>query len=266
VIKEHEFNYSVTYKIDGEVKTYEGGFKCRFDGYDGPEDPTLRRYVGVYTNNGNALDSFSFTIAKKDGVELSVTTALDAAYLMGDPDKYEYEAGNEDPYLEAIDAEGCAVEVSDLFDVEIISWEYPEPVENSFSFAGFSRLYAVSMLAMLLVAFLTIIACVIFVKKNPDVCCKPLDKLSAVANFMIGFFVLPFITIVIFFFPLTMDAESLIYQIYLCLPALTAFAIAASVALRRTGFTKSGLLVQFAFPVLFFAQIFVESLVYNLFS
>ena len=40
---------------------------------------------------------------------------------------------------------------------------------------------------------------------------------------------------------------------------------AASVALRRKGFTISGLLVQLACPVLFFAEIFVESIISNLF-
>ena len=266
VIKEHDFEYSVTYKLDGEVKTFEGVFKCSFNGYDGHDDPTVRNYVGEYTQNGIALHSHSFTVAKKDGVELSIVTALDAAYLMGDPDKYEYESGNEDPYLEAIDSEGYGVEVSDVFDAEIISWEYPEPVENSFKFVGFSILYAVSMFAMLLAGVLTIIACIIFVKRNNDVSYKVLDKLSIAVNFIIGFAVIPFITLIIWLFPLTMDAEALIYQIYLCIPAMTNFTIAASIALRRKGFTKSGLLVQLACPVLFFVQIFVGSLIYNLFS
>ena len=265
-IKEHEFDYSVTYRLDGEIKTYEGGFKCSFDGHDGHDDPTLREYVGVHTKNGNILNSISFTVAQKDGVELSIVADLDAAYLMGDPDKYEYVSGNEEPYLEAVDQEGYGVEVSDFFDAEIISWEYPEPIENSFEFVGFSRLYSVSMLVMLLVGVLTIIACVIFVKKNADVSYKPLDKLSVIANFVVGIVAISFITVVIFFFPLVMDSDSIIYQIYLCIPALTAFTIAASVTLRRKGFTKSGFFVQFVFPVLFFAEIIVESIIFNLFS
>ena len=264
-IKDHEFDYSVTYRLDGEIKTYEGGFKCSFDGHDGHDDPTLREYVGVHTKNGNVLDSISFTVAQKDGVELSIVVDLDAAFLMGDPDKYEYVSGNEDPYLEAVDQEGYGVEVSDLFDAEIISWEYPEPIENSFEFVGFSRLYAVSMLVMLLVGVLTIIACVIFVKKNAAASYKLLDKLSIAANLVVGLVVIPFITLVIFFLPLTMNAEALMYQIYLCVPALTAFSIAASVALRRKGFTKSGFFVQFVLPVLFFAEIVVESVIYNVF-
>jgi cytochrome bd-type quinol oxidase subunit 2 len=184
---------------------------------------------------------------------------------MGDPDKYEYVSGNDDPCLEATNAEGYPVEVSEVFDAEIISWEYPEPIENSFRFVGFTHLYAISMGAMLLVGFLTILACVIFVKRDPDVRYKVIDKLSIAANFLVCFAVIPFITIVIFLFPLVMDLDSMMYQIYLLVPVMTAFTVAASVALRRKGFTILGLLVQFACPALFFAEIIVESLIYNLF-
>ena len=127
-------------------------------------------------------------------------------------------------------------------------------------------MYAVSMLVMLLVAVLTIIACVVFVKKNADASYKLLDKLSLIANCIIGIVAIPFITVVIFFFPLVMESVSLMYQIYLCVPALTAFAIAASVSLRRKGFTMFGFFVQFVFPVLLFAEIIVESIIVNVFS
>ena len=264
-IKEHEFNYSVTYRIGSETKTYEGTFRCSFKGHDVHDDPTLRLYDGVHMNDETVQESIWFTVAQKEDVELLMAVGLDAAYLMGDPDKYEYVHGNDDPYFEAIDAEGYSVEVSENFDAEIISWEYPEPIENSFRFSGFSRLYVVSMLVMLSIAFLTVLACLIFVKKDPDVNYKALDKISIVANFLITFMAIPFLTIVIFFFPLTLDAGSLLYQMFLCVPALTAFTIAASIALRRKGFGKSGFFVQLVCPVLFFTTIFVESLIYNLF-
>ena len=264
-IKEHDFDYSVTYSIDGEVKTHKGSYQCSFIGHDGHDDPTLRLYDGVHKVDGNVSESSWFTVAKKDGAELSLIINMDPDYLMGDPDKYEYVSGNEAPCLEATDAEGYSIEISDVFDAEIISWEYPEPIENSFKFVGFSRLHAISMFSMLVIAILTIIACAIFVRKAEDVQYKLLEKFSVFANFIIGLMAIPFITIVIFFLPLVVDSGSLIYQIYLCIPALTAFTIAASVALRRKGFTRSGLFVQFVFPVLFFAEIVVESVVYNLF-
>ena len=266
MIKEHEFDYSVTYRLDGEVKIYEGSLKCSFSGYDGYDIPTARQYTGVHKMNGETLDSFYFTVAEKDGVELVIVTDFDAAYLMGDPDRYEYEPGNGEPYFEAFQEGDYPIEISDYFDAEIISWNNPEPIENSFKFVGFSRLYVISMLAMLVIGFLTIIVCVIFVKRDPDISYKVLDKISIALNFIIGLWVIPFITILVFTFPLVMNPEALIYQIYLCVPAFAAFTIAASVALRRKGFMKSGFVVQLVIPVLFFTQIFVQSLIDNLFS
>ena len=76
-----------------------------------------------------------------------------------------------------------AVKLANLFDAEIISWEYPEPIENSFKFVGISRLHAISMAAMLVIAFLTIIVCIIFVRKAKDLHYKALDAFSIAANF-----------------------------------------------------------------------------------
>ena len=67
-VTEHEFNYSVTYKLDGEVKTFEGSYVCRFDGEDNLVDPIYRYYEGEYTDYGLAVHSCSYTIAQKDGL------------------------------------------------------------------------------------------------------------------------------------------------------------------------------------------------------
>ena len=116
-IKEHEFDYSVTYSIDGEVKTHKGIYQCSFIGYDGHDDPTLRMYDGVHKIDGNVSESSWFTVAHKDGVELSLIINLDADYLMGDPDRYEYVSGNDDPQLEATDADGYSVEYEQSYSI-----------------------------------------------------------------------------------------------------------------------------------------------------
>ena len=264
-IKEHEFDYSVTYSVGGEEKTHKGIYRCSFIGHDGHDDPTVRVYDGVHNVDGNVSESSWFTVAIKDGVKLALIINLDADYLMGDPDKYEYVSGNDDPCFEATDAEGYPVDVSEVFGAEIISWEYPEPIENSFKFVGISRLHAISAAAMLVISILTVIACMAFVRKPKDLQYKPLDVFSIAANFIIAFMAIPFFTVYVFFLPIVMDSDSLMYQIYLCIPALTTFSIAASVALRRKGFAKSAFFVQFVFPVLFFVEIVVESVIYNLF-
>ena len=124
-VTEQDFNYSVTYKIDGETKTYNGVYTCRFTGFGGAGvDPLARYYNGVYTVDGESTESRSYAIAEKDGCVLEIITLFDDDYLMGD-NQEEYELL--DPCLEATDAEGYQYGEDELpaeFDAEIISWEY----------------------------------------------------------------------------------------------------------------------------------------------
>ena len=264
-VKEHEFEYSVTYKLNGEVKTLEGIYKCGFSEYDNSGFVIARSYYGNHIQKGHEAGPHSFMIAQKDGFELYLIIELDESYLMGDRDVYRYVSGNVDPYFEAYDSEGYGVDVSETFNAEIISWEYPEPIENSFEIVGFSGLYAGSMLAMLIVGILTVIACIIFVKRDKDVRYKILDVLSIVANFIIGLVAIPVIAFIVWLLQITMSNEELIYQVFLCVPAFTAFTIAASIALRRKGFRVIGSIVQLVGPALFAAFIFAESIIYYLF-
>lgn len=266
VIREHDFKYTVTYRLDGEVKTLEAVFTCKFNGYSASGDLTSREYIGQYSCNGDDSYSHFFTILEKDGAELSLATVLDPAYLMGDPPILDTESGNEDPYLCAEDADGNEIDASEVFGAEIISWEYPEPVENRFTFVGFSALHTGSMLVMLVIGLLTVIACLIFVKRDKAAPRNALNTLSAILNFGVCFVAIPFITVATSLFQLTVSVDAPLYQICLCIPALTAFTVAASIALRRNGFTKSGFFVQFVGPVLFFVPLVVESFINNLFS
>jgi hypothetical protein len=149
------------------------------------------------------------------------------------------------------------------FEAEIISWSYPEPIENSFVFSGFSILHVGSMLAMLAVGLLTVIACLVFVKKDKSATAGVFDILSIVANFANCFAVIPFITVCIAAFQLTMSTDGVLYQIFLCIPALTAFTVAAGVALRRRGFSKTGFFVQLAGPAIFLVPVVIESVIVN---
>lgn len=263
-VTEGDFHYSVTYKLNGETKTLEGIYKCRLNGYGEGDDPRDRYYTGEYIVDGQATPSHSYTIAQKDGAELYIVTVFNECYLMGDTKDVDYESFLEEPYLEAVDKEGHPYDEGNMpseFTAEIISWEYPEPIENTFVFRGFSLLHTGSMLVMLLAGLLTIIACVIFVKRDKTVPGTVLDKFSVVLNFVICFVAIPFMTIATALLQITMSGDALLYQIFLCVPALTAFTVAASVALRRNGFTKTGFFVQFAGPVLFFVPVIVASVI-----
>ena len=268
-IAEHDFKYSVTYKLNGETKTLEGVYKCLYEGFDQGGDPRDRYYTGEYTVDGQTTLSHTYTIAEKDGAELYIVTLFNDCYLMGDTKDMDYEPFLEEPYLEAVDKEGYPYDETNMpseFTAEIVSWDYPEPIENTFVFSGFSILHAGSMLAMLVVGLLTVVACMIFVKRDKTVPYKALDKLSILVNFAACFLAIPFFVICIAFMLATMGGEDIVTQILLCTPAITAFTVAASIALRRNGFTKTGFFIQFAGPVLFFVPAVLESIIVNFFG
>lgn len=265
-VTEHDFHFSVTYTLNGETKTLAGIYKCKFDGYSKGEDPRDRYYTGEYTIGGQTTPSHFYTIAQKDGAELSLVMPFNECYLMGDTKDMDYEPFLEEPCLEALDQEGYPYDETEIpseFTAQIVSWEYPEPIENTFVFSGFSILHVGSMLAMLLVGLLTVIACIIFVKRDKAVPYKVLDKISIFTNFAACFLAIPFMTICTVLLPLTMDSDMFLFQFYLCMPALTAFTVAASIALRRSGFTKTGFFIQFVGPVLFYVPIALESVMYS---
>ena len=256
-ITEHDFHYSVTYKLDGEVKTMDGIYRSRFTSTGKGTNPLERYYDGTYLHNPS--QHATYTIAEKDGLELCLITILSDKYLMDDAERGDF---NYDPYLAVMDDQG--VEYADeetlgKFDAELIDWQYPEPVDNSFKFVGFSHLHDSSMLAMLAVGILVMIACMIVVKRDKTIPYGALSKIGVVFNVLIMGLVLPFITVVVLFMQIYVSGDEFIYQMDLCIPALTAFTVAASIALRRKGFTKSGFFIQFIGPALFVLMVALES-------
>lgn len=251
VITEHDFPFTVTYRLDGDTKTLEGVYRCQFRSTGKGTDPLNRYYEGFHLLNPAEEHPAAYTIAQKDDLELCIIPLFSTRKLMGDSDGKDF---HYDPYLAVIDSEGYEYEDEEAlshFDAEIIDWVYPDPVDNSFRFVGFSGLHDISMFAMLAVGILTMFACMIFVKRDKTVPYKTLDKLSIVMNFIICFAAIPFMTFIAALMQITVSGDELAYQTLLCIPAFTAFTVTASIALRRIRFPKTGFFVQFAGPVLF---------------
>jgi hypothetical protein len=169
-ISNQDFEFSITYKLDGETKTINGVYSSRFTGFGANGvDPLCRYYEGTYKVEGEDDGDRCFTIAKKDGYELYIVALLNDYYLMGDKENESYDSYTEGPTLEAEDKNGNQygeTELPDIFNAEIVSFKYPEPIENTFNFIGFSGLYVVNEGVMVLVGILTLILCMIFVKKD----------------------------------------------------------------------------------------------------
>ena len=259
VITQQDFSYSATYKLEGETKTIEGTYSVRFKYTGEGIDPLERYYEGHHLNaNGG-----TYTIAEKDNLELCIVFIFTADYLMGDGDRgEEYSEAIQEPYLAAFDQEGyeyCDFETLEQFNAELLSWETPQPIENTFVFAGFSKLHAGSMMAMLLAGLLALVACMILVKKDQTVPYEGMDKLSAALNCIVGFVAIPFITLVAYLMGTYVSGDEIVYQLTLCIPAITAFTLAASLSLRRRGRTVAGFFLQFAGPVLFVVLTILET-------
>ena len=252
-VTKQDFDFSITYTLDGETKTLDGVYSCRFTGFGGNGvDPLCRYYEGTYKVEGEDDGDRCFTIAEKDGYELYIVALLNDAYLMGDVENDSYNSYNEEPTLEAEDKDGYQYDETELpavFDAEIVSFEYPEPIENTFQFTGFSGLHATNTGVMTLVGILTLILCMIFVRKCDGVEYGVLDKIGIALNFALMLFALPIIYIGAIFIQAFPTGPDWIYQAYLCVPQIAPFSIAASLALRRKGFRKIGFCIQFLAPV-----------------
>lgn len=252
-ITEHDFPYSVTYTLNGETQTFEGLYRCRFISTGEGTDPLDRYYEGSYLTLTSEYHPAAYTIEQKDGLELCIVVTFNTKYLMGDTRGVPEATLLYEPYLAVMDQEGMEYddpETLSNFDARLISWELPEPVENSFEFVKFSHLHDSSMAAMLIVGILVIIACMIFVKRDQRVLYKALDRISMVLNFIVVLVVIPFATVVIWFAQITVSGNEFGYQLLLCVPALMAFTVAASISLRRKGFRKAEFFVQLLAPAL----------------
>ena len=253
-ITQHDFPYSVTYTLNGETQTLEGIYSCQFRSTGMGTDPLNRYYEGTYLTSTSEYHPAAYTIAQEDGLELCIVTIFSDKYLMGDAKDEPEAAFLYDPYLAVMDEEGMEysdAETLSQFDAELVSWQQPEPVENTFHFVGFSCLHDGSMIAMLVVGILVLIVCMIFVKRDKSIPYKALDKVSILLNFIMTLAVIPFTTVVAWLMQITVSGDEFGYQMFLCTPAVMAFTVAASIALRRKGFTRSGFFIQFAGPVLF---------------
>lgn len=255
VITEQDFNYAVTYQINGETKTIEDVYRVRFVSTGKGTDPHYRYYEGFYLADPNTGEPAHHVLANQDGLKLRVVFTFPHDYLMGDSDIAEtYNGAIPDPYLAAYDSMGVEYtdeETLEKFGAELISWETPQPIENNLAFSSIVMLHDGSMLLMLLIGYLAVVACMIFVKRDKTLPLNALDKVSVLFNFLIALLVIPFMTVVVLLMQIYVSGDELIYKLDLCVPVISAFTLASSIVLRRRDYRKAGFFIQFAGPVLF---------------
>ena len=134
-IKEGEFDFALTYEVDGETKVIDGTYVCKFDGINRAIDGVARNWIGYIKDHDYFVD---YEIKTTDEGTIKVNLDICSQFFMSDP-SYKVIKSSDDPkpepylYITSGD-EDAANEVSysnyEGDDVKIISFEYDPPIEN----------------------------------------------------------------------------------------------------------------------------------------
>ena len=256
VVTESEFPFSITYELDGETVTINDVYKVH---YNDDEAYKYREYIGEIQDKKE--DNTYYLLKTEENGRIELWTQFYADYLMGDP---EYDYFDEEPfepriyYYDEHETEFRDEETLAEHGVKLISFEYPEPIKNSLRFSHIVMPEGGVTLPSIIIAFLAMIATLIFVKKDTDYLRKPINIITIVFNFIIGFIVFPFFTTFAGLLNALGDVGDVMNLIIYLLPALTILCITASIGLRRKLYGKSALAVQFISPAVFVIIIIIS--------
>lgn len=256
VVTESEFPFSVTYELDGETVTINDVYKVH---YNDDKAYKYREYIGEIQDKKE--DNTYYILKTEENGRIELWTQFYADYLMGDP---EYDYFDEEPfepriyYYDEHETEFRDEETLAEHGVKLISFEYPEPIKNSLRFSHIVMPEGGVTLPSIIIAFLAMIATLIFVKKDTDYLRKPINIITIVFNFIIGFIVFPFFTTFAGLLNALGDVGDVMNLIIYLLPALTILCITASIGLRRKLYGKSALAVQFIAPAVFVIIIIIS--------
>ena len=138
-ITEMDFPFSITYEFKGETVTIDDVYSARYDRNDGYADTKTRVYVGGIESLGE--EETAYCIQDNDEGKIVLYTNLYSDYMMGDSDPRAYSGVASIPQICIYDAEGNEFtdeETLEAHDVKIISYDIPEPIENTFVFSHIS--------------------------------------------------------------------------------------------------------------------------------
>lgn len=257
-ITEGEFPFSITYEMDGETFVIKDVYKAEYEGNGGYADTLHRNYNGTIVGLGEQATAYTFKQENNTRIELN--TFFYADYMMGDT---EYDYFDEEPfeprfyYYDENEQEYHDEETLATHGVKMISFEYPEPIKNSFSFSHISYCSGAVVLPSLLIALLALVAIMIFVKKEKGLKYNAIDIISIVFNFIIGIAYMPIVTILSILIDIEGGGPDLYYQITYFIPAFSVLCLAASVSFRRKGYGKSALIAEFIGPAIFVLYLIV---------
>lgn len=138
-IKEGAFDFSITYELNGEEKTFSAVFMCEFDGTSWSLEGGYSRDWKAWTEGDYTGDDYSAIIGTtEDGGDIILFFGVYPEYFMNDstadrgiPEPSVYIAYPENEYGE-IGLVNIPEEVEALCGAKIVSSEYAAPIKNTF--------------------------------------------------------------------------------------------------------------------------------------
>ena len=141
-IKEGEFDFALTYELDGETKKIEGTYLCKFEGTSRALDGVGRDWKGYIKDHSDSTD---YEIKTTDEGVIKVELDLDPEFFMSDPhykSNINLDERKPEPYLfitpTEYDVNESKLNYYDGDDVKIISFEYDAPIENTYKIDVFN--------------------------------------------------------------------------------------------------------------------------------
>ena len=131
-VKEGEFDFALTYEVDGETKVIEGTYVCEFEGVSKALDGIGRDWNGYIKGHDGFTD---YEIKTTDKGIIMVGLDICPEFFMSDPDYYIMSGKDKpEPYLYIKSGETSNEVFFDYTDddVKIISFEYDQPIENTY--------------------------------------------------------------------------------------------------------------------------------------
>lgn len=259
-ISKGEFPFAITYEYKGETGTISGVVQCEFASSNTIFNQHDRYWMSETIIENPVNPELPNVIDQSEGMVLAIHENIVEGYFMGDPlycDWYdEYNSGRIEPYIEyydyvneiSLDDENKD-EILEQLGLKIVDFTYAEPIENTFSFSGI-QYEADNIPIFVLISFVFLVLCFVFVRKDKQYEYSSVDKLGIVFNFAIGILAIPFITIVCWLYGIY-GGEDLFSQIIYNTPPFAIICLALSIVFRRKGLKKTSLIIQFAGIVLF---------------
>ena len=134
-VKEARFDFSVTYEVEGEQKTYTGVYVCEYDGVETTFLGSSLEWKGHIENKEEFWDMPIQT--NEDGI-VYLNFGFYPEYFMNDPNEAYYETPAPSLYMVYNDSNEDMSHVTgeeeDIlqYGVRLISHEYAAPIENTF--------------------------------------------------------------------------------------------------------------------------------------